>query len=101
MVERGPARRTFLDSAARPGGGTRDPPLDNLGESMGAPQVKMAPSSSRLRTLQTVGILSGFAAGAWLGGAEAPTKLVNIGISPMVVSLAIVTGGVLGRWTLA
>lgn len=47
-----------------------------------------------------VGILSGFAAGAWLGGAEAPTKLVNVGISPMVVSLAMVSGVFLARWTL-
>jgi drug/metabolite transporter (DMT)-like permease len=67
---------------------------------MGTPQVKLAPTSGRLRTLQTVGILSGFAAGAWLGGAEAPTKLVNIGISPMVVSLAMVAGVFLARWTL-
>jgi drug/metabolite transporter (DMT)-like permease len=67
---------------------------------MAGPQAKLAPSSSRLRTLQMVGILSGFAAGAWLGGAEAPTKLVNIGISPMVVSLAMVTGVFLARWTL-
>src|SRR5262249_54433670 len=66
---------------------------------MGAQQAA-APSSARLRTLQAVGILSGFAAGAWLGGAEAPTKLVNIGISPMVVSLAMVAGVFLARWTL-
>jgi drug/metabolite transporter (DMT)-like permease len=57
-------------------------------------------SQLRLRRLQAVGILSGFAAGAWLGGAEAPTKLVTIGVSPLVVSLAMVAGVFLARWTL-
>ena len=54
----------------------------------------------RLRSLQSVGILSGLAAGAWLGAAEAPTKLVTIGLSPVVVSLAMVIGVFLARWTL-
>ena len=47
-----------------------------------------------------LGILSGFAAGAWLGAAEAPTKLVSIGISPMVISLIMVIGVFLARWSL-
>ena len=55
---------------------------------------------ARLRSLQFVGILSGLAAGAWLGAAEAPTKLVTIGLSPVVVSLAMVIGVFLARWTL-
>ena len=55
---------------------------------------------TRLRRLQGVGILSGLAAGAWLGAAEAPTKLVTIGLSPVVVSLAMVVGVFLARWTL-
>ena len=37
--------------------------------------------------------------GAWLGAAEAPTKLVNIGISPMVISLIMVIGVFLARWS--
>ena len=45
-------------------------------------------------------MLSGLAAGAWLGAAEAPTKLVTIGLSPVVVSLAMVVGVFLARWTL-
>ena len=49
-------------------------------------------SGGRLRTLQTIGIFCGLTAGAWLGAAEAPTKLVTIGISPVVVSLAMVVG---------
>jgi drug/metabolite transporter (DMT)-like permease len=54
----------------------------------------------RLRTLQTLGIFCGLTAGAWLGAAEAPTKLVTIGLSPVVVSLSMVVGVFLARWSL-
>ena len=54
---------------------------------------------SRARKLQLLGILSGFTAGAWLGAAEAPTKLVSIGLSPMVISLVMVVGVFLARWS--
>jgi drug/metabolite transporter (DMT)-like permease len=47
-----------------------------------------------------LGILSGFTAGAWLGAAEAPTKLVSVGVSPIVISLIMVTGVFLARWSL-
>lgn len=57
-------------------------------------------ASSRLPKLQLVGILCGFGAGAWLGAAEAPTKLVKLGISPLVVSLLMVLGVFLARWSL-
>ncbi len=53
----------------------------------------------RARKLQVVGILSGFTAGAWLGAAEAPTKLVSVGISPVVISLIMVVGVFLARWS--
>src|SRR3977135_1795326 len=56
--------------------------------------------TSRARKLQALGILSGFTAGAWLGAAEAPTKLVSIGVSPMVISLIMVIGVFLARWSL-
>ena len=46
-----------------------------------------------------MGILCGFTAGAWLGAAEAPTKLVAIGISPIVISLIMVMGVFLARWS--
>jgi drug/metabolite transporter (DMT)-like permease len=55
---------------------------------------------TRLRQLQLLGILCGFTAGAWLGAAEAPTKLVTIGLSPMVISLIMVLGVFLARWSL-
>jgi glucose uptake protein GlcU len=50
--------------------------------------------------MQGLGVMCGLAAGVWLGGAEAPTKLVNVGISPFTVSLAMVLGVFVGRWTL-
>jgi glucose uptake protein GlcU len=58
------------------------------------------PRDSRARKLQLLGVLCGFTAGAWLGTAEAPTKLVSIGVSPIVISLIMVIGVFLARWTL-
>jgi len=55
--------------------------------------------ATRLRSLQALGIFCGFAAGAWLGGAEAPIKLVNPDISPITVSLIMVFGVFLARWS--
>jgi len=55
--------------------------------------------ATRLRSLQALGIFCGFAAGAWLGGAEAPIKLVNPDISPVTVSLIMVCGVFLARWS--
>src|SRR5215470_6116857 len=56
--------------------------------------------SSRLKRLQTLGTMCGLAAGAWLGAAEALTKLVRVGISPVVISLVMVIGVFLARWTI-
>lgn len=56
-------------------------------------------SASRLHSLQALGIFCGFAAGAWLGGAEAPIKLVNADISPITVSFVMVIGVFLARWS--
>src|ERR1700689_1925027 len=56
--------------------------------------------ASRARKLQVLGILCGFTAGAWSGAAEAPTKLVSVGISPVVISLVMVIGVFLARWSL-
>ena len=55
--------------------------------------------ASRARILQRLGILCGITAGAWLGAAEAPTKLVTIGVSPIVISLIMVIGVFLARWS--
>jgi len=73
-----------------------DPLTARRGDSTPSDQA----SGGRLRTLQTIGIFCGLTAGAWLGAAEAPTKLVTIGISPVVVSLAMVVGVFVARWSL-
>lgn len=52
------------------------------------------------RSLHVVGVVCGLAAGAWLGAAEAPTKLVATGISPFLISLGMVAGVFTARWTL-
>ncbi len=75
--------------------------MDPLTARQGEPTQSSGPASGgRLRTLQSIGIFCGLAAGAWLGAAEAPTKLVTIGVSPVVVSLAMVMGVFLARWSL-
>ena len=51
------------------------------------------------RSLHRLGVACGLAAGAWLGAAEAPTKLVTVGISPFLVSLGMVAGVFVARWT--
>jgi glucose uptake protein GlcU len=55
--------------------------------------------SAQAASMQGLGVACGLAAGVWLGGAEAPTKLVNAGISPITVSLAMVMGVFTARWT--
>lgn len=51
------------------------------------------------RSLHQMGVVCGIAAGAWLGAAEAPTKLVNAGLSPFLISLGMVAGVFVARWT--
>ncbi len=78
-------------------------PLDSLTSNPQVLNSKVIPQpleASRLRRLQAVGILCGFSAGAWLGAAEAPTKFVKAGVSPIVVSLLMVIGVFLARWSL-
>jgi glucose uptake protein GlcU len=50
-------------------------------------------------SLHWLGVLCGLAAGAWLGAAEAPVKLVTVGLSPYAISLCMVTGVFVARWT--
>jgi glucose uptake protein GlcU len=69
--------------------------------SISAPEIpSSAQDTARLRKLQALGVLCGFTAGAWLGAAEAPTKLVAVGVSPVVISLIMVIGVFLARWSL-
>jgi drug/metabolite transporter (DMT)-like permease len=44
-------------------------------------------------------VLCALTAGVWLGAAEAPTKLVNSGLSPYAISLCMVAGVFTARWT--
>src|SRR5205807_6798941 len=83
-------RRPLVDSARRAHGRPVRAAMDRLTELDPAGLVR----------LQRVGILSGFAAGAWLGAAEAPTKLVTLGIPPVVISFMMVIGVFLARWSL-
>src|SRR5512139_3346516 len=50
-------------------------------------------------SLHQLGVICGLAAGAWLGMAEAPTKLVTAGFSPFIISLGMVAGVFVARWT--
>jgi drug/metabolite transporter (DMT)-like permease len=50
-------------------------------------------------SLHQLGVVCGLAAGAWLGTAEAPAKLVTMGISPFVITLGMVMGVFVARWT--
>ena len=51
------------------------------------------------QSVHGLGVLCGVAAGVWLGAAEAPTKLVNSGLSPFSISLCMVAGVFTARWT--
>jgi len=46
-----------------------------------------------------LGVVCALTAGVWLGAAEAPTKLVNSGLSPYAISLCMVAGVFTARWT--
>jgi len=50
-------------------------------------------------SLHALGVACGLGAGAWLGAAEAPAKLVTVGFSPFLISLGMVTGVFVARWT--
>ena len=51
------------------------------------------------QSVHGLGVASALAAGVWLGAAEAPTKLVNSGLSPFAISLCMVAGVFTARWT--
>jgi drug/metabolite transporter (DMT)-like permease len=56
-------------------------------------------TSQRLGSFHSLGVICGLGAGVWLGAAEAPTKLVNSGLSPFAISLCMVAGVFTARWT--
>ena len=58
-----------------------------------------APARSTL-SLHKLGVICALAAAVWLGSAEAPTKLVTEGFSPFLISMGMVMGAFVARWTL-
>ena len=56
-------------------------------------------ANASFRSVHGIGVACALAAGVWLGGAEAPTKLVNSGLSPYAISLCMVAGVFTARWT--
>ena len=51
-------------------------------------------------SLHKLGVFCGLSAAVWLGSAEAPTKLVNAGFSPFLISMGMVMGAFVARWTI-
>ncbi|HVN92159.1 MAG TPA: GRP family sugar transporter [Terracidiphilus sp.] len=51
-------------------------------------------------SLHMLGVFCGLSAAVWLGSAEAPTKLVNEGFSPFLISMGMVMGAFVARWTI-
>jgi glucose uptake protein GlcU len=64
------------------------------------PAAHPPPDQHARHPAHRLGVLCALAAGAWLGAAEAPTKLVNSGLSPYAISLCMVAGVFTARWTL-
>lgn len=57
-------------------------------------------SPGRQRQLHRLGVFCGVSAALWLAGAEAPTKLVTVAVSPLVISFMMVFGAFISRWSL-
>ncbi len=57
-------------------------------------------SESRQRQLHRLGIFCGISAALWLAAAEAPTKLVTVSVSPLLISFMMVCGAFISRWSL-
>jgi drug/metabolite transporter (DMT)-like permease len=55
---------------------------------------------NRVRALHIVGVVCGLAAAAWLGTAEAPVKLAAGQAPPLIVTLGMVLGVFMARWTI-
>ncbi len=76
------------------------PMNDPAGEYMSQPNCEMKTDQSRQRKLHRLGIFCGISAALWLAGAEAPTKLVTVSVSPLVISFMMVAGAFISRWSL-
>ena len=56
-------------------------------------------SKASTQSLHKLGVFCGLSAASWLAAAEAPAKLVSAGVSPFIVSLGMVMGVFVARWT--
>lgn len=61
--------------------------------------IAVKAADKQISAIHRLGVTCGLVAGVWLGAAEAPTKLVNIGLSPFAISLCMVAGVFTARWT--
>src|ERR1019366_8895128 len=57
------------------------------------------PATRSTISLHRLGVFCGLSAAVWLGSAEAPTKLVTVGFSPFILSMGMVMGAFVARWT--
>jgi glucose uptake protein GlcU len=64
------------------------------------PQSPKTSAAAAFGATHGLGVLCALGAGVWLGAAEAPTKLVNTGLSPFAISLCMVAGVFTARWTI-
>lgn len=62
-------------------------------------QLAAAPARSTM-SLHQLGVICALSAAVWLGSAEAPTKLVLAGFPPFLISMGMVMGAFVARWTL-
>lgn len=67
---------------------------------MSEPTYAIQTDQARQRKLHNLGIFCGVSAALWLAGAEAPTKLVTVSVSPLVISFMMVLGAFISRWSL-
>ncbi len=58
-----------------------------------------AASARSTISLHHLGVFCGLSAAVWLGSAEAPTKLASAGFSPFIISMGMVMGAFVARWT--
>ncbi len=63
------------------------------------PPSEMRTDQVRQRKLHRLGVFCGISAALWLAGAEAPTKLVTVAVSPFVISFMMVAGAFVSRWS--
>src|SRR3989441_8891428 len=89
-LARAARRHPFLDPGRGAPRGTARAAVDRLTEL----------DPARLRRLQRVGTLSGFAAAAWVRAAGAPPPPVPPGLPPLAISFMMVLGVFLARWSL-